>query len=141
VGETRCERLGAIHLLAHGIYAFKVDAEGAKTDLVFQDPPAESNLARSVEGLVLTEWKVVTEQDARQKYMEARLQSDLYRDGVLGGIELRGYRYLVGISQRLLPNLPAEEVSDNGITYRYINIVVEPESPSIAARKNKKTTA
>lgn len=34
-GEVACEKLGAVHLLLHGIWAFKVNAEGARTDLVF----------------------------------------------------------------------------------------------------------
>jgi len=36
--ETRCERLGAVHLLSHRIWAFKVSAAGAATDLVFAEP-------------------------------------------------------------------------------------------------------
>ncbi|MBI4590608.1 MAG: hypothetical protein HY725_17400, partial [Candidatus Rokubacteria bacterium] len=39
-GEVACERLGAVHLLLHGIWAFKLDAAGARTDLVYQEPPA-----------------------------------------------------------------------------------------------------
>jgi hypothetical protein len=35
--ETRCEQLGAVHLLSHGIWAFKTSANGA-TDLVYSDP-------------------------------------------------------------------------------------------------------
>jgi len=30
-GEVACEQLGAVHLLWHGIWAFKVDAAGART--------------------------------------------------------------------------------------------------------------
>jgi hypothetical protein len=37
-GETECEKLGAVHLLSHGIWAFKVDAAGGRTDLVYQEP-------------------------------------------------------------------------------------------------------
>jgi len=36
--ETTCEKLGAVHLLLHGIWAFKINAAGARTDLVFGDP-------------------------------------------------------------------------------------------------------
>jgi hypothetical protein len=32
--ETGCEKLGACHLLLHGIWAFKAYAEGERTDLV-----------------------------------------------------------------------------------------------------------
>jgi hypothetical protein len=36
--ETHCERLGSVHLLSHGIWAFKVATGGAATDLVFPEP-------------------------------------------------------------------------------------------------------
>ena len=35
-GEVACEKLGGAHLLLHGIFAFKVNAEGERTDLVFR---------------------------------------------------------------------------------------------------------
>jgi hypothetical protein len=54
-GETACEYLGSVFLLSQGIYAFKVNANGARTDLVFPEPPPEDLLTRAVEGLVLTE--------------------------------------------------------------------------------------
>jgi len=34
-GEAACEKLGAAHLMLHGIWAFKIHASGARTDLVF----------------------------------------------------------------------------------------------------------
>lgn len=37
-GETACEKLGASHLLVHGIFAFKITGAGARTDLVFGEP-------------------------------------------------------------------------------------------------------
>lgn len=40
-GEVDCEKLGAVHFLHHGIWAFKVDAAGARTDLVFQEPAGD----------------------------------------------------------------------------------------------------
>jgi hypothetical protein len=56
--EEACEQLGAAHLLLHGIWAFKANAEGERTDLVYQEPISDfANLERSAEGLVLTEWK------------------------------------------------------------------------------------
>ena len=74
--------MGSVHLLSQGIYAFKVNAEGARTDLVFAEPPDESLLARSVDGLVLTEWKVATDDNAIQKFGEARAQAELYKRGL-----------------------------------------------------------
>jgi hypothetical protein len=57
-GEVACEKLGAVHLLLHGIWAFKVDAAGARTDIVYQEPINDpNNLQRYADGIVLTEWK------------------------------------------------------------------------------------
>jgi len=136
-GEVACERLGSLVLLSQGIYAFKVDALGARTDLVFAEPPDESLLFRSVEGLVLTEWKVADVGNAITRFMEARNQADLYKEGPLAGIELTGYRYLVVVSQKALPSasIPTDETSTSGITYRHVNIVIEPAVPSKAAKK------
>jgi hypothetical protein len=58
-GEVECEKLGAVHLLGHGIWAFKIDARGGRTDLVYQEPAGglikEQQYA---EGFVLTGWKI-----------------------------------------------------------------------------------
>ena len=54
--ETHCERLGALHLLWHGVWAFKVDATGGKTDLVYQER-LQTGTAPVALGIVLTEWK------------------------------------------------------------------------------------
>jgi len=37
-GETACERLGAVHLLLHGVWAFKASGVGERTDLVLGEP-------------------------------------------------------------------------------------------------------
>jgi hypothetical protein len=37
-GEVLVEKLGAVHLLGHGIWAFKVDATGERTDLFLGEP-------------------------------------------------------------------------------------------------------
>ena len=57
-GETACERLGAVHLLLHGIWAFKAHAEGERTDLVLQDKLAVPRAEKVADTLVLTEWKL-----------------------------------------------------------------------------------
>lgn len=89
---------------------------------------------RGVEGLVLTEWKVANDAvTAARKIEEARAQADLYNEGPLAGIELRGYRYLILVSpQKLI--LPADATSGE-IVYRHVNIAVQPETPSKAAPK------
>lgn len=56
--EEACEQVGAVHLLHHGIWAFKVNAAQERTDLVFQEPIEKlMDEVRNVHGLVLTEWK------------------------------------------------------------------------------------
>ena len=131
-GEVECEKLGAMHLLLHGIWAFKVDAAGARTDLVFQEPVVDLAAAqRSAEGLVLTEWKKAGPKDnPRQRFEEARAQARRYAQGALAGIELTGSRYLVVVSRRQI-QVP-DDLNESGIIYRHVNIPVEPEVPSRA---------
>lgn len=135
-GEVACEKLGSIHLLSQGIFAFKVDASGARTDLVFNEPPDGPLLSRAVEGLVLTEWKKAASADAAPKFAEAETQAELYREGPLAGLELARFRYLVVVSEKQLPTVPADTTNAKGVIYRHINIAIDPEVPSkIAAKK------
>lgn len=58
--ETHCERLGAVHLLAHGLWGFKASAKGAATDLVLGHPVGAPDRGEaSAAAMVLTEWKRV----------------------------------------------------------------------------------
>jgi len=137
-GERKCEQLGGVHLLYHGIWAFKVKGEGARTDLVFQEPIDDFSKEKSyAEGIVLTEWKVVRKKERSQsKFEEARLQAKDYSQGLLGGIELSGYRYAVVVSEKQV-DLPSDKII-KGVVWRHINIAVKPESPSKASRRKKK---
>jgi hypothetical protein len=68
--ELACEKLGAVHLLQHGIWSFKVDRAGERTDLVLGEPISDSELRDvylSAEGLVLTEWKTATPSKQHKK--------------------------------------------------------------------------
>lgn len=139
-GETACEKLGASHLLLHGIYAFKVGAEGARTDLILSSFPEIDDVAGAVDGLVLTEWKVAScSQDANKRYAEAKKQAQSYADGVLAGIELNQIRYLVVVTEKQLPNssIPPDEKID-GVSYRHINLAINPDVPSVDAKKQAK---
>jgi hypothetical protein len=80
-GEVRCEMLGAVHLLSHGIWAFKVDAKGARTDLVYQEPLLDLKPAtRAAEGLVLTEWKKLARgNNGNAMFSSARAQATAKR--------------------------------------------------------------
>ena len=125
-----CEKLGGAHLLLHGIFAFKITAEGERTDLVFQD--IAGNLAdekRYADGIVLTEWKIVrSEKEAENRFADAKTQAERYAKGVLGGSELTGYRYLVVVSGPQV-NVPAN-ITEGSVIYRHINIAVQPRTPS-----------
>jgi len=99
-GEVACEKLGGAHLLLHGIFAFKVNAEGERTDLVFQDIAGNlSDEQRYADGFALTEWKIAhSDKQAAKQFVDAKAQADRYAKGALGGSELTGYRYLVVVS-------------------------------------------
>ncbi len=128
-GETQCERLGAVHLLSFGIFAFKAHSESARTDLVFPDRRVEWQSASYSEGIVLTEWKVArTRAEETSRYKEAMVQAELYSSGILAGIELATVRYLVVVSERQIQLQPDEQKGD--ILYRKINIAVDPRTPS-----------
>lgn len=135
--ETQCEKLGALHLLWHGVWAFKTEASGGKTDLVYQEP-LQIGSAPLALGMVLTEWKRANG-DPTDEYAAAKRQAALYSSGVLAGVELVSYRYLIAVTERQITP-PADEV-EGGVTYRHINIAVKPEPPSIAARKGQRSSA
>lgn len=131
-GEVSCEKLGAAHLLLHGIWAFKANAEGARTDLIFQEPITDdthSEIERAAEGLVLTEWKVArAPTEVEEKFKKAREQAARYAGGALAGIELTAYRYTVVVSKH--QKSPPEDIERDGTVYRHINIAVDPKPPS-----------
>jgi hypothetical protein len=135
-GEVACEKLGAVHLLLHGIWAFKVNAEGARTDLVFQEPANLNGIQQYANGLVLTEWKKAkTDREAEQRFREAHSQAKLYSEGPLMGTELTHYRYAIVVSERkiVIPN----DFEEDGVVYRHINIAVNPLTPSRTKKSEK----
>jgi hypothetical protein len=129
-GEVACEKLGAVHLLLHGIWAFKVDAAGARTDLVFEEPAGDvTAVQRYAEGLVLTEWKKAAKDgQSVKKFAAARVQARRYAQGLLTATELAGYRYAVVVSRSQV-EIP-DDMTEDGVVYRHINIAVDPRTPS-----------
>lgn len=130
-GEVVVEKLGAINLLAHGIWAFKVDAAGERTDLILGEPLKNiyDDVTRTAEVVALTEWKLVNRNNEQEGAAAAALrQAKLYSSGSLSGLELEKWRYLVLVSIDRLP--VHSDIEDNGITYRHINIAIKPTSPS-----------
>src|SRR5258706_6229273 len=129
-GEPACESLGSVHLLQHGIWAFKASGEGERTDLLLAEPLRDlDSVAAAAEALVLTEWKLVRSKTELQSQLnQARRQAGLYAQGALAGLELAGYRYLVMVSLDRLP-MPADQEL-GGVQDRAKNVAVEPKSPS-----------
>jgi hypothetical protein len=129
-GELACEKLGGTHLLLHGIYAFKINAEGERTDLVFQDLTGDlADEHRYADGLVLTEWKVAaSDAEAAKQFAAANTQAGRYAKGALGGSELTGYRYLIVVTSDAV-QIPAD-IAEGTVIYRHLNIAVQPRTPS-----------
>lgn len=138
VDEPACEKVGAVHLLWHGIWGFKAHATGERTDLVLGeiiDAATITRAERAGTALVLTEWKRVTPNKSLPdavKEIEAQVQ--MYRRGSLVAVELQRTCYGVVVSEKRLP-MPAETVLAN-YTLRFINVAVDPETPSAAARRS-----
>jgi hypothetical protein len=136
--ETACERLGAVHLLSHGIWAFKIVAPGGATDLVFGDPVEQHAevMRRTARALVLTEWKLIKRPDEiTTKAQEARDQAAIYSGGVLGDAELKGTRYIVLVCESDLT--PPDDVSVGAVTHRHVLLPTNPKSPSTVARSQR----
>lgn len=132
-GEVECEKLGAARLLLHGLWAFKVNAAGERTDLVFDEPIGIEQVERSAEALVLTEWKIAkSRSEISQKVNEAKSQAKRYSQGALAGLELTRYRYLVIVSDKTI-DMPPDDC-EGDVTYRCINIAVDPDTPSRSSR-------
>ena len=132
--EIKCEMLGALHLLLHGVWAFKVGSIGGRTDLILKEPlsPA-STIESTADALVLTEWKVVKSTEKLHcKIEEALKQAKRYSSGILGAVEIANYRYLVMVSKATL-QMPENRI-EGIIVYRHINIAVNPATPSVEAR-------
>lgn len=130
-GETQCEKLGANHLLLHGVWAFKASEKGERTDLVLGEPLQNLDMVQSVsQALVLTEWKVIRNENELKKLAEKALkQARRYSKGILSGFELANYRYLVLVSEKNIDKMPSDVLEDQ-ITYKYYNIAVNPSVPS-----------
>ncbi|TBC25600.1 hypothetical protein ELH33_33025 (plasmid) [Rhizobium ruizarguesonis] len=130
-GEVACERLGATHLLWHGICSFKAKSDGAATDLVLGEP-ISSDIVHAAQGLVLTEWKKVPDAlEAPRLAERARHQATSYSKGLLATTELRSFRYIILVSTRQIS--PIDDVVVQGVTYRHVNIACDPYTPSRAA--------
>jgi hypothetical protein len=130
-GEIACEKLGATHLLWHGVWAFKAHAEGERTDLVLGTPLRIDEARTSAEAMVLTEWKkVLNPSNLKEQHQRALDQAKRYScaSGSLGGFELSARRFLILVTRQQV-EVP-EPVVIEGVTYEAINVAVAPTSPS-----------
>jgi len=133
--EEHCERLGATHLLSHGIWAFKVSGTGAATDLVFPEPIANELglVRRTARALVLTEWKLVKAPgEAERKAEEARKQTQSYVAGILGELELKSTRYVILVALKDVPT-PSDQIIGS-VTFRHVVLAIAPNTPSKESR-------
>lgn len=133
--ETRCEKLGAVHLLSHGIWAFKASGPSAATDLVYAEPIADAapTIRRTARALVLTEWKMVRDpSELEAKAAEGRHQARSYSAGLLADLELKRTRYIVLVTKSVSRVLP--DVEEGPATYRHIVLPINSPSPSREAR-------
>jgi hypothetical protein len=143
--ETLCERRGAVHLMHHGIVAFKASGERSVTDLILNEPlnPDASVLRRAARAAALTEWKIVRKaSDVAAIAAGAARQAEIYAGGVLGQTELTRTRYLVLVSDQRLD--PPDDFVRGDVHYRHICIELRAIAPSAegkAAATAKRTGA
>lgn len=136
-GEVECEKLGSLHLLWHGLWAFKINAEGERTDLIYSDERLSDIDANyeAVSGLVLTEWKVLRSgENATSKFSEACKQARMYTEGSLAGVELAKYRYAIVVSEENIHT--PDDFIENDVVWRHINIAINSKTPSERSRKS-----
>jgi len=129
-GERECEKMGSLHLLQHGIWAFKASGPGEATDLIYDEPRLiDTDERRASAGIVLTEWKKVNSLSELDAKAQAALgQARRYAGGILAGIDIASTRYLVMVSEEMMP-MPSQ-VIDGDLTYEYRNVAVNPGTPS-----------
>jgi len=145
-GERECEKLGGTHLLWHGIYAFKADTPGARTDLVLSSSINPELAKQSADVLLLTEWKIAKNRNDYEKKRIAGIeQAAIYSKDPLLGFELSHTRFVVVVSTEKYGHEP-DIVNKDNIRYVVKNIAIDPATPSkqsaaISAKATQRKTA
>lgn len=133
-GEVACEKLGGVHLLQHGLWGFKTDAAGERSDLVLgqHGSAIDERSLQAARGLILTEWKKIRAEDSpsgiESKVASATTQLSSYSAGSLAGVELRRVRYVVLVSETQQP--ARSDLIGDTYTTRFMNVAVSPKAPS-----------
>jgi hypothetical protein len=151
-GEVHCEALGGVHLLLHGIWAFKaysrddradspvlgdraIGKPDKRVDLVTQDLLIIDRRVESAESLVLTEWKLAKARDkVAERAREGMRQAVSYSGSSLAATELGSVRYVIVVTSHR-EEMPADDETERPITYRFLNLAVDPQRPSRNARR------
>jgi hypothetical protein len=156
--EPGLEKLGAVHLLSHGLYCFKAKAAGAESDLIVGErtkraersdlmtegplDDTEEQRRRAATPLVLTEWKRVKKaEDAKTQLGDAKSQLELYAKDAVASLELTTVCFAVLVSKEQLGCSFQGETLGNGMEMRVVNIPIAPFPPSKAAQKTRATAA
>jgi hypothetical protein len=121
----------------HGIWAFKANAAGERTDLVLGTHlVVDQDVLASAQGLVVTEWKLVREGDSPEaKKQEAMYQARRYSGGSLGGFVLDSERYIVLVGKEEF-DVPSDEM-EGEVRYKIVPLFVTRKAPSKSARSQK----
>ena len=102
---------------------------------VYHEPISDfRSVQRAADGLVLTEYKLADGGNAASAFMWARPQAKLYSQGALAGFEVTRYRYVIVLSERRA-QVP-ENQTIRAVNYQYINIAVDPQTPSREAKSD-----
>lgn len=133
--EEALERLGAVHLLSHGLFGFKASASGSATDLILGSPLRTEESTITGSPLVLTEWKKASAADVESKTGSALRQLELYPAGVVATLALRRTRYAILVSERALLDTPPDKILPDGAHARIVNIIISPEDTSRQAQR------
>jgi len=133
-GEAAIEKLGANHLLSHGLWAFKPLEESKRADLVLSAPIKLDEVQEVGATLVLTEWKKVNFENLAEKSKEALTQARKYGASPVAATELRKEKYLIMVSENRT-EMPIP-VNDGDIRYVYINLSLSAQYVELKNSKN-----
>jgi hypothetical protein len=135
-GDEAIEKLGATHLLSHGVWAFKPAADHEKRDLVLNTAIKADEVQAVGACLVLTEWKKVTSESLAEKSKQALTEARKYGDAYLAGSELKKEKYLILVSENHL-QVP-HNVQDDDIRYVYVNLSIN--APYLELKSSKEVS-